>query len=180
VRELPDDPSQPLSLRYSYPFDQEAANGPRLFELLRDQWGEVSVELTLTAMEAEALITACCPAFDYDVIGWGWFTSTDPGGLLNIATTAQIPAAINETGYSNPEYDALFEQQLVTVDKAERAAIIHQMQEILLRDVPYIFPWYAESVFAHRTDTFTGWAVDQGGLLNLFDRLSLVNGAPVR
>lgn len=178
IREMPDDPATPLEFRYSFPSDQEAANGPRLFELVRDQWREVGVELTLVATDAGALMAICCPAFDFDVIAWGWSASADPGALLNIATTEQIPTAMNETAYSNSAYDALYEQQKVTIDEAERIALIHEMQAILLRDALYIIPYYPQNVFAYSSDAFTGWVVEPEGLLDLFDRRSLVNIAP--
>ncbi len=180
VREMPGDPSKPLALRYSYPSDQMAADGQRFFEILRDQWSQAGVQLNLTPLDSDALTAICCPAFDYDVIRWGWGLGADPASLLYIATTEQIPTGVSETGYSNPEYDALYERQLVTVDREERLAIIHQMQEILVRDVPYIIPYYAQSVAAYRNDRFTGWVTDPEGVLDLINRLSLTNVAPVQ
>jgi peptide/nickel transport system substrate-binding protein len=180
IRELPGDPSQPLNFRYSYPSDQYASDGQRFFELLRDQWRQAGVELTLTPLEADALTAICCPAFDFDVIHWGWSAGPDPASLLYITTTEQIPTGVSESGYSNPEYDTLFQEQQVTVDKAKRTELLHKMQEILLRDVPYIIPYYDDTVQAHRTDTFTGWVVEPDARLQLFDRQSFVNVAPVK
>ena len=179
VREMPGDPATPLALRYSYPSDQDAADGQRFFEILRDQWLQAGVQLNLTPLDSDALTAVCCPAFDYDVIRWGWGLGVDPASLLYIATTEQIPTGVSEAGYSNPEYDALYRQQLVTVDREERLAIIHQMQEILVRDVPYIIPYYAQSVAAYRNDRFTGWVTDPEGVLDLDGRLSLTSITPV-
>ena len=55
IREMPGDPKKPLSFRYSFASDQNAANGPRFFETLRDMWKQVGVELKLQALEADAL-----------------------------------------------------------------------------------------------------------------------------
>jgi peptide/nickel transport system substrate-binding protein len=173
VREMPGDPSISLRLRYSYPSDQ-SNDGQRIYELLRDQWAQAGIAIELTALDADALTAICCPAFDYDVINWGWGLGIDPASLLYITTTEQIPTGISEAGYSNPEYDALFQQQLVTTDREERIAILHQMQEILLRDVPYIIPWYAQAVLAYRGYRFTGFVIDPEGLQNLNGRISLV------
>jgi peptide/nickel transport system substrate-binding protein len=180
VREMPGDPSRPLSFRYSYPSDQYASDGPRIFELLRDQWKQAGVAITVTPLENTALTSACCPAFDFDIIQWGWSAGPDPASLLYVATTEQIPTGASETGYSNPEYDKLFQEQLTTVDKARRAELIRQMQQILLRDAPYIIPWYAQVVQAHRTDTFAGWVVEPNARLQLIDRSSIVNITPVQ
>jgi len=173
IREMPGDPSKPLSFRYSFASDQNAANGPRFFETLRDMWKQVGVEIKLQAMEADAMTAICCPAFDFDVINWGWGAGVDPSSLLYIATTDEIPTGNSETGYSNPEYDKLFKEQEVTVDKAKRNEILHQMQAILVRDVPYIIAYYAENVEAYRSDKFQGWVVDPEGVLSLGGRISL-------
>jgi peptide/nickel transport system substrate-binding protein len=180
IREMPGDPSKPLNFRFSFPSDQAAATGPRFFETLRDQWKQAGVEITLQAMEADALTAVCCPAFDFDVIRWGWGAGVDPSSLLYIATTDEIPTGNSETGYSNPEYDALFKEQEITVDKAKRNEILHKMQEILVRDVPYIIPYYAENVEAYRSDKFQGWVVDPEGILYLANRISLTTISPVQ
>ena len=91
----------------------------------------------------------------------------DPSSLLYIATTDEIPTGNSETGYSNPEYDKLFKEQEITVDKAKRNEILHQMQGILVRDVPYIIPYYAQTVEAYRSDKFQGWVIDPEGMLDL-------------
>jgi peptide/nickel transport system substrate-binding protein len=179
VREMPNDPATPLRLRYSYPSDQ-SADGQRIYELLRDQWAQVGIAIDLTPLDADALTAICCPAFDYDVINWGWGLGVDPASLLYIATTEQIPTGVSEPGWSNLEYDALFAQQLRTIDRAERIRIIHEMQAILLREVPYIIPWYAQEVEAYRSDRFTGFVIDPEGLQNLSSRISLTAIRPVQ
>ncbi len=179
VREMPADPATALRLRYSYPSDQ-STDGQRIYELLRDQWAQAGVAIDLTPLDADALTAICCPAFDFDVIYWGWGLGIDPASLLYITTTEQIPTGISEAGYSNPEYDALFQQQLVTIDRAERSALLHEMQEILLRDVPYIIPWYAQTIEAYRSDRFTGFVIDPDGLQNLNSRISLTAITPVQ
>lgn len=180
IREMPADPSKPLSFRYSFPSDQSAGTGPRFFETLRDSWKQAGVEISLQAMEGDALTSVCCPAFDFDVINWGWGAGSDPSSLLYIATTDEIPTGNSETGYSNPEYDTLFKEQEITVDKAKRNEILHQMQQILVRDVPYIVAYYSQNVEAYRSDKFQGWVVDPEGLLSLSGRISLTTVTPVQ
>lgn len=179
VREMPDDPSKPLAFRYSYPSDQ-SQEGQRFFELLKEMWGQAGVKLELTPLEADALTAACCPAFDFDVINWGWFPGVDPSSLLYVATIAEIPTGNSESGYANPEYDKLFEQQQVTIDVAERNKILHEMQAILVRDVPYIIPYYDQAVDAYRSDRFTGWVVEPKGVLSLSARTSVTVIRPVQ
>jgi peptide/nickel transport system substrate-binding protein len=179
VREMPGDPSTPLTFRYSYPSDQ-SQNGARIFELLSAMWQQAGIAIELTPLESDALTAICCPAFDFDIISWGWGAGVDPASLLYIATTAEIPTGVSEAGYSNPEYDALYEQQRSTVDRAERIRLLHQMQEILLRDMPYLIPYYADNVEAYRKDRFTGFITDPEGILSLDGRISLTKVRPVQ
>jgi peptide/nickel transport system substrate-binding protein len=172
VREMPGDPSTPLSLRFSWPADQNP-EGQRFAELLGDMWKQAGVELTPQGLEADALTSICCPAFDFDVILWGWGAGADPASLLYILTTDEIPTGTSETGYANPEYDALFTQQRGTADVAARKELLWKLQEIALRDVPYIIPYYPQAIGAYRTDRVAGFEFDPEGLLTLDSRYQL-------
>ena len=63
-------------------------------------------------------------------------------------------------GANLPTYDALYDAQAVEVDRDARVEIIHEMQRILVEDVPYVIPYYYGTIEAWRTDTFTGWLED--------------------
>jgi peptide/nickel transport system substrate-binding protein len=57
--------------------------------------------------------------------------------MLSVVTCDQY-GGWSDTGYCNPEYDELYEQQGVTLDLEERKEIVWEMQEILNTDKPYI------------------------------------------
>jgi peptide/nickel transport system substrate-binding protein len=176
VREMPDG-TNPLNFRVQWPSD--SIDAQRMAELLAEMWLAVGVETELQAVEPDALTAICCPAFDFDVILWGWGSDPDPNLLLGVHTTAEIPNGYNETGYSNPEYDALFDQQSVELDPEKRREIVWQMQQIAFDDVVYIIPYYEQAVQAFRTDRFTGWITD-GTKVELSDVSSLVMVEPVK
>ena len=157
IRDMPDG-SQSLTFRMQWPSD--SIDAPRQAELLSEMWLEVGVKTELSAVDPDALTAACCPAFDFDIILWGWGSDPDPSLLLGVHTTAEIPNGYNETGYSNPEYDALFTQQATELDLQKRIALVHQMQQIAFDDVVYIIPYYEQSIQAYRVDRFTGWLLD--------------------
>ncbi len=158
VRQMPDG-SNPLSLRIFWPSDSSTA--PRVAELLGESWREAGVTLLPQALDPDALTSVCCPTFDFDIIIWGWGSDPDPGFLLGVHLTDEIPTGNSETGYSNPEFDKLFAQQATELDSTKRQEIIWQMQQILHDDVAYIVPYYAQATQAYRTDRFTGWIDDQ-------------------
>jgi peptide/nickel transport system substrate-binding protein len=147
-------------------------------ELLSEMWGQIGVKLEAQAMDPDALTSACCPAYDFDIIIWGWGSDPDPNLLLSVMTTAEIPTGSSETGYSNPEYDDLFGQQATELDQDKRKDIVWKMQQIVHDDVVYIIPFYAQNTQAFRKDRFTGWILDKPKV-ELSDVTSLFVVSPV-
>ena len=176
VREMPDG-TNPLVYRMNWPSD--SVNGPRLAELLSEQWAEVGVKVEPQAMDPDALTAACCPAFDFDVMLWGWGSDPDPSLLLSVMTTDEIPTGSSETGYSNPEYDELYNQQAVERDFEKRKELVWKMQQIVMDDVVYIIPYYDPALQAYRSDRFSGWITDQPKV-ELSDPTSLTVIEPVK
>jgi peptide/nickel transport system substrate-binding protein len=176
VREMPDGTS-PLIYRLNWPSD--SIDGPRLAELLGEMWRVVGVDVEPQAMDPDALTAACCPAFDFDVMLWGWGSDPDPNLLLSVMTTDEIPTGSSETGYSNPEFDELYYAQAAEMDFETRKEMVWQMQQIVFDDVVYIIPYYDPALQAYRTDRFTGWITDQDKL-ELADPTSLIVIEPVR
>lgn len=175
VRETPDG-SRPLNFRINWPSD--SIDSPRIAELLSEMWGQVGVRLEAQAFDADTLTAVCCPAFDFDIIIWGWGSDPDPNLLLSVMTTDEIPTGSSETGYSNPEYDELYYEQASELDLQRRIELVWRMQEIVHEDVVYIIPFYAENVQAYRKDRFTGFILDQPKV-ELTDVTSLVYVEPV-
>jgi len=175
IRQMPDG-SNPLNFRMNWPSD--STTGGRMAELLNDMWKQVGVGTQLQAVDPDALTAACCPAFDFDVMLWGWGSDPDPSGLLAVMTTDEIPTGSSETGYSNPEYDALYEQQSVELDRAKRIEMVKHMQQIVHDDVVYVNPFYEQAVQAYRTDRFKGWLVT--GRIAMEDVSSLAIVEPVQ
>jgi peptide/nickel transport system substrate-binding protein len=157
VRDMPDG-SRSLTLRLNWPSD--SIDAPRLAEMLSQMWLEVGVKTELQAVDPDALTAQCCPAFDFDVILWGWGSDPDPSLLLGVMTSDQIPTGSSESGYANPEYDALNIEQATTLDLQKRIDIVWKMQQIVFDDVVYIIPYYEQAIQAYRVDRFTGWLTD--------------------
>jgi peptide/nickel transport system substrate-binding protein len=172
VREcLPSQDCDDLTFRFYYADDIDT--GPREAELLQGMWQEIGVATQIQAIDAQNVLTSlCCPAFDYDIIMWGWGSDPDPAFLLGVALCTEIDSGFSETGYCNPEYDALYDAQGVEQDHDARVDMIHQMQAMLLEDVPYVVPYYAQILEAWRTDTFTGW-LDASPTLGIADPSNL-------
>jgi len=176
VREMPDG-TNPLVYRLNWPSD--SIDGPRLAELLGEMWAEVGVDTEPQALDPDATTAICCPAFDFDVILWGWGSDPDPNLLLSVMTTDEIPTGSSETGYSNSEFDDMYYQQASEMDFETRKELVWKMQQIAFDDVVYIIPYYDPALQAFRTDRFTGWITDQPKV-ELSDPTSLTVIEPVK
>jgi len=169
VREMPDG-SRSLVFRLIFASDSPTA--PRATELLVRSWAKIGVRAERRSVDPNVLAAARAPAFDYDVIFWGWDSDPDPSFLLSIMASEKLSEDSNDTGWSDAEYDDLFRRQAVALELDERRRLIHRMQEIALRDVVYIVPYYLHTAEAFRDDRFRGWKTDGPGLM-LEDRSTL-------
>jgi len=177
VLEMPDS-ATPLALRLFIPSD--SSTGPREAEMIGNWLRQIGIRVNLTVLDPEALKATCCPACDYDMILWQQSSSMDPGFSLSTLTTPEILSGINKTGYSNPLYDALYNQQATMVNQSERRQIVWQMQEIALEQLPCLVLCYDLAVQAFRKDRFHNWLFVPNGRLSLADERSLLQVEPVR
>jgi peptide/nickel transport system substrate-binding protein len=176
VREMPDS-SNPLIFRVNWPSD--SVDAPRMAELLSGMWSQIGVGTELQALDPDALTAICCPTFDFDIILWSWFSDPDPGFLLSVMLTNQIPTGNSETGYSDAGYDELYDQQAVEMNRNRRIELVWEMQRIVHEDIVYIIPYYSQAVQAYRTDRFTGWLITEEKVA-LEDLRSLLAVEPIQ
>lgn len=184
IRECPagmDCGGRPLDIIMQIPSD--IGSGPREAELLSGWWAEIGIKMTPQVLESDTVTANCCPAFDYDMLMWGWTSDPDPSFILSILTSDEIPTGMSETCYSNAEYDRLYAEQTVEMDDAKRIEMVHEMQQLMLDELPYIIPYYQMEVQAFRNDRFTNWPVPAEGsnsILYLQDPVSLTVVQPVQ
>lgn len=70
----------------------------------------------------------------------GWIIDyPDAYNFLLLFYSPNASPGPNESNYTNPEYDRLFEQARVIDDSPERTALYLQMAEIIIEDCPWIF-----------------------------------------
>ncbi len=183
IRECPVDMDcggRPLDIVMQIPSD--ITSGPREAEQLAKWWSDIGIKMTPQVLEPDTVTANCCPTFDFDMLMWGWTSDPDPTFIMSILNTAEIATGMSETGYANPEYDRLFAAQAVEMDEATRVSMVHDLQRLMLEDLPYIIPYYQSDVEAFRNDRFTGWPLPAEGsneILYLQDPLSLRAVKPV-
>lgn len=81
----------------------------------------------------------------------GWIADyPDPETFLNLYYGKNVPSnpaelsPVNSTRYINPEFDRLFEQAIVTQDKAARYRLYEQAEQIAVSQAPMLYIYYDE------------------------------------
>jgi peptide/nickel transport system substrate-binding protein len=137
-------------------------NGEREFEIVKEGFAEAGVELTFLpggdSTAAYALETGDnCDAskstgYDsFDMAMWDWIGYVDPDFMLSVVTKGQW-CSWSDTGWDNPEYDELYQQQGVTTDPEERKQIVWRMQEMIYDNFLYTQLVNMDVIAAHRTE----------------------------
>jgi peptide/nickel transport system substrate-binding protein len=175
IREMPDG-TKPLKFRLDW--DEAESANEKEASLLKEMWDLIGIGVELRPVSQDVLYSNCCPSFDYDIQIGQWGSDPDPNFLLSVPMMEGIPSGLNETGYANSEYDAMYLAQSTTLDESARRNIIWNMQEKMLEDVVYIIPYYPKSVQAYREDNYRGWVVDEP-TLSLQDLTNLTQLVPL-
>jgi peptide/nickel transport system substrate-binding protein len=152
-------------------------NGKREFEIIRDNFAEAGVKLTLVAggdstAAYEYETGQNCDAAkgtgyeDFDLALWDWVGYHDPDFMLSVVTKGQW-CSWNDSGYDNPAYDTLYEQQGTLIDESARKKVVDQMQAIVYDDVVYTQLVNMKQIDAHGT-AWGGFHPELSGYSKLF------------
>ena len=137
-----DKDGQAFSITYGispgFPFDQYG-------QIVYNDFTSLGIEITVETEEIGAYLSDM-RAGKWELAGM-LFPAFDPDVFNIIAHSSSIDAAWNTARLNNPEVDALIEAGRRTVDNDARAAIYHQIQEIMLDQMPYIPFYVIENAF---------------------------------
>jgi peptide/nickel transport system substrate-binding protein len=163
-----------LTALQQYPNDINAAK-------MVHQWlTDVGIDTKVEIVDEGAFGDRVYDNADMDMFIWWWGGDIDPGFQLSTFTTTQI-LNWSDSEYSNPDYDRLYVEQAAAIDRAKRLEIVHQMQQILYDQAPYIVLWYNVDCQAYRTDRWTGYELvpkDNGRPIWTFLRGTYINVKP--
>ena len=172
IREYSD--GSPLEYRFYGTDDSTVA---RIMEIIADGLEQVGISAPPTLMDEDSLI-ALYPAFDFDLVYWGWGLDPDPDFAMLIFTCDQREeGGWSDSGYCDETFEEKYVEQGITVDHEARRALIWEMQEQLFNDRPYILLTNAKNIQAYRSDLFTGFGTATGDILW---KAALLQGKPAR
>ncbi|MDO5528705.1 MAG: ABC transporter substrate-binding protein [Paracoccus sp. (in: a-proteobacteria)] len=126
--------------------------------IIADAWRDLGLEVTVTPTEFSTLLNTFYDQQDFTVVIAGWsgrVDRLDPQFFLGtLYSENAVMGANNPGGYSNPEYDELFEQQSREFDPEARQELVHQLQEIAAPDAPLVVLFHRDEVVAYNKNNF--------------------------
>ncbi len=111
-------------------------NHRAIAEAIQQMWRrELGVEIALTNQDWKVYLDSQ-DTMNYDLSRAGWIGDyPDPATFMDMWVTG---GGNNDTGWSNPEYDRLLAASQEAPNDAARYEIYHQMDALLMREVPII------------------------------------------
>jgi peptide/nickel transport system substrate-binding protein len=148
----------------------------RTFQIMQADFADIGVKLTQKSLDSSAAFEAIgAPDYKYlefDLALWDWVPLIDPDFMLSVLTCDQF-AGWNDSGYCDPEYDAMYQEQGVALDKDERKQIVWDMQEKIFNERPYIMLNYESWIYAY-TAQWDGFVSSPQGVFNSLSKQSLL------
>jgi peptide/nickel transport system substrate-binding protein len=137
----------------------------RTFQIMQPDFQQIGVKLTLKVLDPSAAFDAIgAPNYKYlnfDLAMWDWIPGVDPGSILSVLLCNQY-GSNSDTGYCDPTYDKLYQEQQTTVDPQKRQQIVYQMEEKLFNDRPYIILNYPDVIDAYDGKHWAGFVNEKG------------------
>ena len=122
---------------------------------LSDMLKNIGISSTIVEMEGTGYFDYMKQDGDFDITRAGWIGDySDPQNFLFLFESQNL--GFNYPRWANPEYDALMQKAAQTIDIDERAAVLKQAEELLLKEMP-IIPIMYYSSGSLVSDKLKGW-----------------------
>ena len=121
-------------------------------DLLRAQLRAVGVDLRIELLEPAVFGQKVFTARDFDTAIVAYCNGTDPeiGVRRQYVSTNIAPVPFsNLAAYRNPVMDSLFDHAASALNVAERQRVYREIQELAIRDQPYVWLVETLSTYAH-------------------------------
>ncbi|MCI8565888.1 MAG: hypothetical protein HFI39_06155 [Lachnospiraceae bacterium] len=159
----------PLHLTYDM---STSTDGRSIAALIQQQWKEIGVDMEVIEQDfavlayekllpGEASEETTAESFQCYTLGFG--VEADPEEYNEYFSTSTGAGSWNFIHYSNPQVDALFKEQLLLSDPAERAECFHQIADLISQDIPWI-PLYNRAGIAGLSDRVQNFVCDYRGI----------------
>lgn len=138
------DSKQKLHMIYSLGDKQQDAYAT----VIQQQFKDVGIDITLDSSGQFGTQLVQTGDYDLGLAGGGVFRADPNVSAKYFATANFTPSGGNYAHYSNPKLDDLFKAGRATPDQAQRTQIYTQVAQILNDELPWIFLWSPNSIYA--------------------------------
>jgi len=147
-------PKKQDGVRFKIRFTFAPSNFGALGDVLKDQLKQAGIDLVLEALDFNAAVDRVYIKKDFDLGVASLCGGSDPDiGVKRLLTSRNIgPIAFsNGALYVNPLVDSLLDRAVQTVDEDKRIAFYRQLQQAVVRDLPYFWLVETEGYRAYRS-----------------------------
>jgi peptide/nickel transport system substrate-binding protein len=141
----------PMSYTMIFPQD-ERGKQERAFQIIQQGLLQVGIKITERVLDNDAAFQEVTKPdnkyLDFDLAMWDWVPLIDPDFILSVVTCGQF-GGWSDTGYCDPAYDKMYQQQGLLNDPKQRQQAVWAMQAKLYNDRPYIVLSYDNQLEAH-------------------------------
>ncbi len=124
-------------------------------QIVKENLEDVGIRVNIVSGEVSTTLDAIFRNWDFDLAiytapmgpepGTRWSTWLSTDGLTRAYFT-------NSTGYQNLRVDRMVRDSVAVVDKEKRTAIYHQIERIIMADLPLIPLWEPKFLSGYRTE----------------------------
>jgi len=138
--------------------------------MIQEWMREMGIPAFARPMSFSALLDKVKGKHDFDafVLGYGKLNLDPDYVRVFFYSKNDKPRGWNMSGYSNPVFDKLADAQRLEMDRDKRRLLLLKMQQLLIRDVPYIPLYNPDILEATSRKRFTGWVGSLGGIGNIW------------
>lgn len=119
----------------------------RIAEVVQAQLQEIGIEMAIEVVEWGAYLERTAAGeHDMFILGWVSVTGDADYGLYSLFHSSQSGSAGNRTFFANSRVDELLDLGRSSADEQERLAAYREVQEIIVREAPWLFVNVREEV----------------------------------
>ena len=139
-------------------------------QLLAQAWRALGLEIEVKGLPRPQLADLVWNTRDkWDMAMWrmvGRPERSDPDEFaINLFNPATIATGYDFIAYNNPAYQKIAEAQRAELDRTKRQVLLHEAQDMINTDQPYVFLVYPKNVLAYDNDVIKpATVVDQPGI----------------
>lgn len=154
-----------VELKYTILVPSKFPDAVNAAQLIANMWRQIGVFAEVKAMDTGSMSAIIWQNADgkvklgHDIDLWDWNVDPNDVTIFDVFVSGRKLTGISDSGYSNPDYDELYERLFEAKTTDELYSITYKLQEILYRDLPYLNLCEIEPIQAHSV-RFTGFNYD--------------------